>query len=82
MLKCSDGTLYTGITTDLDRRLNEHNSAKAAKYTRVRQPVMLVFSKNAKDRSHASKEEAALKKLTRKEKLALLQSKPRQKAIL
>ena len=82
MLKCSDGTLYTGITTDLKRRVAEHNSAKAAKYTRARQPVVLVFSKNAQDRSHASKEEAKLKKLSREEKLMLFQSEPRQKAVL
>jgi putative endonuclease len=75
MLRCADETLYTGITTDLERRLKEHNHSKvAAKYTRARRPVTLVYSKTFRDRSGASIAEAALKKLTREEKLALLVS--------
>lgn len=73
ILKCHDGTLYTGITTNLERRVEEHNtSEKGAKYTRVRRPVRLVYSKEFEDRSQASVEEARIKKLTRKEKEDLL----------
>jgi len=73
ILECSDSTLYTGITTDLKRRLDEHNnSSKGAKYTRLRRPVKIVYSEEQADRSSASKREYALKKLTREEKLALL----------
>ena len=72
LLKCADGTLYAGITVDMERRLKEHNSLKAgAKYTRSRRPVELIYSVRHKDRSSASIAEAALKKLSRKEKLAL-----------
>jgi putative endonuclease len=73
MLRCNDATLYTGITTDIERRLQEHNGQKAAKYTRARQPVVLLFSKKKKTRSEALIEEARLKKLTREEKLALVE---------
>lgn len=73
ILKCADKTLYTGITTDLDRRLMEHNtSKKGAKYTSARRPVEIVYSKRFKNRSNASKEEARIKKLTKVEKLAML----------
>lgn len=73
MLECSDGTLYTGITTDLERRLDEHNnSAKGAKYTRARRPVTLVYSEELDNRSEASKREFAIKKLSRKEKNRLM----------
>jgi len=73
ILQCSDKTLYTGITTDLDRRITEHNSTKlGAKYTKARRPVKLVYSKKFKDRSLASKEEARIKKLTKSEKLELI----------
>jgi putative endonuclease len=72
ILLCADQTLYTGITTDLDRRTKEHNSAVlGAKYTSVRRPVSLVYSKIYKNRSEASKEEARIKKLTKQEKLKL-----------
>lgn len=73
MLVCADDTLYTGITTDLERRIAEHNTGTAgAKYTRARRPVSLVYSKKYKDRSSASIAEARMKKLTRDEKLALV----------
>ncbi|RUM62843.1 MAG: GIY-YIG nuclease family protein [Sulfurimonas sp.] len=73
ILKCSDDTLYTGITTDISRRLDEHNnSAKGAKYTKLRRPVMLVYSEDSEDRSSASKREYTIKKLSRKEKLELI----------
>ncbi|MCF6310576.1 MAG: GIY-YIG nuclease family protein [Sulfurimonas sp.] len=73
MLKCSDETLYTGITTDLDRRLDEHNSSvKGAKYTRIRRPVELVYSEKTEDKSSASKREIEIKKLTRIQKIELI----------
>lgn len=75
ILECSDGTLYTGITTDLDKRLKTHNNGKGAKYTRVRLPVVLKVSFEAEDRSSASKEEYRIKQLTRKEKLELINEK-------
>jgi putative endonuclease len=73
ILKCADKTLYSGITTDLVRRVKEHNTSKlGAKYTRSRRPVRLVFSKRFLNRSTASKAEAKVKSLTRLEKLKLL----------
>jgi putative endonuclease len=73
ILKCADKTLYTGITTDLKRRLVEHNSGKlGARYTSSRRPVKIIFSKKFKNRSTASKEEARIKGLKRGEKLKLV----------
>jgi len=75
ILKCADKTLYTGITTDLKRRIGEHNSSKlGAKYTSSRRPVKLVYSKKFKNRSTASKEEARIKKLKRVKKLELIKN--------
>lgn len=74
IVRCADDSLYTGITTDLKRREAEHNgTGKGAKYTKPRQPVLVVYSKKAKDRSTAATYEASLKKLSRKEKLLLIQ---------
>lgn len=76
ILECADKTLYTGITTDLERRVIEHNSNKlGAKYTASRRPVKLIFSKNFKNRSDASIEEARIKKLNRIQKLELIKIK-------
>ena len=73
IVKCSDASLYTGITTDLDRRINEHNtSKKGAKYTSSRRPVHLVYSETQPNRSLASKRESAIKKLNRSDKLILI----------
>ncbi len=73
IVRCSDKSLYTGITVDLDRRVLEHNTSnKGAKYTRPRRPVQLVYSEAHEDRSSASKRESAIKKLSRAEKLTLL----------
>lgn len=75
ILLCADKTLYTGISTDLKRRLLEHNSSKqGAKYTRARRPVSLVFFKKFKNRSSASREESRIKKLKRREKLELVKN--------
>lgn len=75
ILQCADKTLYTGITTDLNRRVMEHNeSSRGAKYTSARRPVKLVYTKKFKDRSHASVAEANIKKLNRMQKLELIKS--------
>ena len=69
ILKCYDNTLYTWVTTDLERRLIEHNTSdKAAKYTRIRRPLELVYSHEYDNRSEATKEEYRIKQLTRKQK--------------
>ncbi|MCK4799612.1 GIY-YIG nuclease family protein [Candidatus Parcubacteria bacterium] len=73
ILECADKTLYTGITVDLERRVNEHNSSKlGAKYTKARRPVELIYSKRFRNRVTASREEARIKSLTRKEKLEII----------
>ena len=73
ILKCADETLYTGITTDIERRVEEHNSSdKGAKYTKLRRPVELVYSEESENRSTASKREYAIKKLSRLQKLELI----------
>ena len=74
LLRCADDTLYCGITNDLEKRLNAHHAGTAAKYTRARGPVELVFTENCVDRSAASKREIAIKKLPRADKLALIGS--------
>ena len=74
ILRCADKTLYVGITTDVERRLEEHNSsALGAKYTRGRRPVKLVYSKEFKNRSEATKEESRIKKLSRTQKLVMIE---------
>jgi len=73
ILECSDKTLYTGIAVDLEKRIKEHNtSTRGAKYTRARRPVKLVYLKKYRTRSTASRAEARVKKLSRKEKLELI----------
>ena len=76
IVECADDTLYTGIATELERRIDEHNtSEKGAKYTRVRRPVKLVYSEKHKDRSSASKREYEIKKkMNRDKKLKLIAS--------
>lgn len=73
---CADNSLYTGVTVDVERRLNEHNSnnGKAAKYTRHRQPVKLAYQEPCLNRSDACKREWAIKKLSRAQKLQLIES--------
>ena len=75
MLRCRDDSLYTGCTDDVERRLAVHRSGMGAKYTRSRLPVTLVYQEEVADKSAALRREAAIKSLTRKEKLALLQTK-------
>ena len=75
ILQCSDDTLYTGITNDLDKRVSQHNhGATAAKYTRARRPVQLVYAEQVADKRQAAKREYEIKQLTRTEKLALIQT--------
>ncbi len=65
LLRCSDGSLYTGVTTDLQRRLHEHNhSPRGARYTRSRRPVELVYHEHANDRSSAQRREYQLRRLS------------------
>ena len=71
ILKCSDNSLYTGWTDDLQRRLKQHNLGQASKYTRSRLPVEVVYQEEAQTKSDALKREAAIKRLSRQEKLAL-----------
>jgi predicted GIY-YIG superfamily endonuclease len=74
ILQCTDGSLYTGITIDLDRRLEQHNAGTASRYTRSRLPVTLEYQEEPRTKSNALKRELAIKALSRKEKEALIQS--------
>lgn len=74
MLRCKDGSLYTGWTNDLEHRLAMHNSGRGAKYTRGRGPLELVYSEDLPDKEAALRRECAIKKLRREQKLALLQT--------
>lgn len=74
IVRCADHTLYTGITTDLERRLAEHNAGTGARYTRARLPVELIHAEPAADRSAASRREVAIKRLPRSAKLSLIAS--------
>jgi len=74
MLRCADNTLYAGVTTDCVRREQEHNGMKkgGARYTQARRPVVMLWSERCKNRSHACQREAAIKKLSRKQKLQMI----------
>ncbi len=72
ILRCSDGTLYTGYTTDVESRLKKHNAGKGAKYTRSRLPVVVCYTESLDSKSLAMKREYRIKKLTRAQKLALI----------
>lgn len=74
IIRCSDGSLYTGITNNMDRRWQQHASRQGAKYFRGRQPVAVVYLESSDDRSSASRREAAIKKLQRSDKEVLIQS--------
>lgn len=71
IIKCKDKSLYTGITTDLDRRFSEHKAGKGGHYTRAKGVLRVVYSEKHSDRSSASKREAQIKKMRRKKKLEL-----------
>ena len=73
IIRCDDDTLYTGVTTDLERRFREHRDLRCgAKYFNGRKPLEVVYSENGHDRSSACRREAAIKKLSREEKLRLV----------
>ena len=72
ILRCGDGSLYTGITTDLENRLEQHRSGKGAKYTRGRGPLEVVYTESCEDHSAALKRELAIKALPREEKEKLI----------
>ena len=74
MLRCKDGSLYTGWTNDLEHRLAMHNSGRGAKYTRGRGPLELVYSEELPDKEAALRRECAIQQLRREQKLALLQT--------
>ena len=78
LLRCSDGSLYTGIARDVDRRAAVHNSGKGAKYTRARRPVTVVWREELEDKGAALRREAAIKRLTHPQKLALFTAAPVQ----
>ncbi|MBM7557238.1 GIY-YIG nuclease family protein [Halanaerobacter jeridensis] len=72
IVECADDTLYTGYTTDIERRIAEHNQGQGAKYTRGRTPVELCYQEQFKSRSSAQKREYKIKQLTRKQKIELI----------
>ena len=76
MVRCTDQSLYTGVATDVERRVDEHNHSNplGARYTRSRRPVSLVYQEPCDNRSHACQREYALKQLSRQKKLALIES--------
>ncbi len=77
ILRCRDGTLYTGMTDDLLKRLGAHNAGKGAKYTRGRGPVELVYHEQLETKAEACRREYAIKQLTRQEKTELIDNAPR-----
>ncbi|MCM1149492.1 MAG: GIY-YIG nuclease family protein [Butyricicoccus sp.] len=80
ILRCADGTLYTGWTNDLERRLRAHNAGTASKYTRSRRPVELSYCESHADKRAAMRREWEIKRLTREEKIALFAGKSGEKA--
>lgn len=76
LLRCADGTLYCGWTNDIEKRLAAHNSGKASKYTRSRLPVELVYLETFETKQEAMSREARIKRLSRRQKLALISSEP------
>jgi len=77
ILRCGDGSLYTGITNDLPKRLEAHRAGTGSRYTRARLPVEVVYHEASEDRSSASKREAEIKRMTRERKIALLSASGR-----
>ena len=75
ILECNDGTLYTGYTTDVKRRVKEHNEGMASKYTRSRHPVHCVYTEEHQDKSQALKRELQIKKLSRSKKLDIISTR-------
>ena len=80
IVKCKDKSFYTGITTDIVRRLKEHNARRGGSYTRIRTPVKLVYQENQVSRSEAQRREAQIKRWARSKKLALIRL-PKKKGV-
>ncbi len=76
LIKCSDDTLYCGITNNLEKRISTHNSGKGAKYTKSRTPVSIYYFETVEDKSIALKREIQKKKMSRKEKISLKEKNP------
>lgn len=74
IVECKDGSLYTGWTTDINKRINEHNKGKGAKYTRGRRPIVLKYFEQFNTKEEAMKREYQIKKMNRRDKLKLLES--------
>ena len=74
IVRCADGSLYTGITNDLDRRCEQHNAGTASRYTRSRLPVELVYQEEQGNRSEATKRELKIKAISRKQKESLIRA--------
>lgn len=74
IVRCADETFYTGISNDVEKRLSVHNEGMGAKYTRGRRPVVLVYSEECEDKSAALSREIEIKKLSRKQKIALIET--------
>lgn len=81
MLKCKDNTYYTGYTNDLEKRLKAHNEGKGAKYTKGRGPVELIYYEEYEDKHTAMRREWEIKRLTRKEKEEMIQSREKQRIL-
>ena len=77
LLECKDGTLYTGITTDVERRFQEHKNGKGGRYTRAKKVKKILYSERLGTRSKASKREVEIKKLSRRDKLNLIKNEKR-----
>lgn len=75
ILQCADGTLYTGITNDFDRRLKAHNAGTASKYTRVRRPVAMVYQEETDSKGNALRRELQIKSMSRQQKMDLINNK-------
>lgn len=76
MLKCADGSLYTGWTNDIEKRINGHNAGKGSKYTRSRLPVSLAYLEEYSSKPEAMRRECDIKKLSRNDKLILIEARP------
>jgi len=74
IVKCSDGSLYTGWTNNLEKRIKDHNAGRGAKYTKTRRPVVLVYKEEFPTKQEAMKREWEIKRLSRKEKLSMIEN--------
>ena len=74
IVKCSDGSLYTGWTNNLEKRIKDHNAGRGAKYTKARRPVVLVYKEECPTKQEAMKREWEIKRLSRKEKLSMIEN--------